>query len=147
MRPILAVLCWLAGSGFLLAADRPPNFVILLCDNLGYGDTQPFGSALHRTPNLNRMAREGRKLTHFYSSAGVCTPSRASLMTGCYAQRVGLHTTQRDGQVLRPISPFGIHQDETTDRRIAARARLRHDHHREVASGGPARVPADAPRV
>ena len=114
MRPILAALCWLACSGLLLAADRPPNFVILLCDNLGYGDTQPFGSALHRTPNLNRMAQEGRKLTHFYSSAGVCTPSRASLMTGCYAQRVGLHTTPRDGQVLRPVSPFGIHQDETT---------------------------------
>lgn len=114
MRPTVAALCWLAGAGLLLATDRPPNFVILLCDNLGYGDTQPFGSALHRTPNLNRMALEGRKLTHFYSSAGVCTPSRASLMTGCYAQRVGLHTTPRDGQVLRPISPFGIHRDETT---------------------------------
>ena len=114
MRPTVAALCWLASSALLIAADHPPNFVILLCDNLGYGDTQPFGSALHRTPNLNRMAREGRKLTHFYSSAGVCTPSRASLMTGCYAQRVGLHTTPRDGQVLRPISPFGIHEDETT---------------------------------
>lgn len=114
MRPTVATLCWLAGTTLLIAQDQPPNFVILLCDNLGYGDTQPFGSELHRTPNLNRMAREGRKLTHFYSSAGVCTPSRASLMTGCYAQRVGLHTTTRDGQVLRPISPFGIHHDETT---------------------------------
>ncbi len=98
----------------LPAAELQPNFVILLCDNLGYGDTEPFGSELHRTPNLNRMAREGRKLTHFYSSAGVCTPSRASLMTGCYAQRVGLHTTPRDGHVLRPVSPYGIHSDETT---------------------------------
>ena len=114
MRPTVCALCWLAGSALLIAEDQSPNFVILLCDNLGYGDTQPFGSELHRTPNLNRMAQEGRKLTHFYSSAGVCTPSRASLMTGCYAQRVGLHTTPRDGQVLRPISPFGIHQDETT---------------------------------
>ena len=114
MRPTVAALSWLACTALLIAEDQPPNFVILLCDNLGYGDTQPFGSELHRTPNLNRMAREGRKLTHFYSSAGVCTPSRASLMTGCYAQRVGLHTTPRDGQVLRPVSPFGIHQDETT---------------------------------
>ena len=65
---------------------RPTNFIVIFCDNLGYGDIEPFGSELHRTPCLNRMASEGRKFTHFYVSAGVCTPSRASLMTGCYAQ-------------------------------------------------------------
>lgn len=91
-----------------------PNFVVVLCDNLGYGDTEPFGSEIHRTPNLTRMAAEGRKLTHFYASAGVCTPSRASFMTGCYAQRVGLHHTPRDGLVLRPVSPYGLNSDETT---------------------------------
>lgn len=91
-----------------------PNFVIVLCDNLGYGDTEPFGSKLHRTPNLNRMAREGRKLTHFYSTSGVCTPSRASLLTGCYAQRIGLHRNPRDQHVLRPVSPYGLHPDEIT---------------------------------
>ncbi len=106
-------LAWLAGCTSA-PTDRPPNFVILLCDNLGYGDTEPFGSELHRTPHLNRMAREGRKLTHFYSSAGVCTPSRASFMTGCYSQRVGLHDTPRDGHVLRPVSPYGISGAETT---------------------------------
>lgn len=109
------------GATVLLAAllpvptqARPPNIVLLLADNLGYGDTEPFGSRHHRTPSLNRMAREGRKLTHFYASAGVCTPSRASLMTGCYAQRIGLHTNPRDGLVLRPISPYGLHADELT---------------------------------
>ena len=91
-----------------------PNFVIVLCDNLGYGDIEPFGSKLHRTPNLNRMAREGRKLTHFYSTSGVCTPSRASLLTGCYAQRIGLHRNPRDEHVLRPVSPYGLHPDEVT---------------------------------
>ncbi len=114
MRAVSSALLLLALAGCSTATDRPPNFVILLCDNLGYGDTEPFGSTLHRTPNLNRMAREGRKLTHFYASAGVCTPSRASLMTGCYAQRVGLHATPRDDQVLRPVSPYGINPDETT---------------------------------
>ncbi len=109
--PALAV-AWLAGC--TLASGQPPNFIILLCDNLGYGDTEPFGSEVHRTPHLSRMAREGRKLTHFYSSAGVCTPSRASLLTGCYAQRVGLHDTPRDGHVLRPVSPYGINASETT---------------------------------
>ena len=95
-------------------SSAPPNFVIVLCDNLGYGDTEPFGSKLHRTPHLNRMAREGRKLTHFYSTSGVCTPSRASLLTGCYAQRIGLHYNPRDQHVLRPVSPYGLHPDEVT---------------------------------
>ncbi len=99
------------------AADEKaskPNFIIIFCDNLGYGDIEPFGSTVHRTPNLNRMAEEGRKFTHFYVTAGVCTPSRSSIMTGCYPQRVGMHDNPRDGWVLRPVSPFGLHPDEIT---------------------------------
>lgn len=96
------------------SADRPPNFIVIFCDNLGYGDIEPFGSKVHRTPALSRMAAEGRRFTHFCATAGVCTPSRASLMTGCYAQRVGMHTNPRDGQVLRPVSPYGLHRDEVT---------------------------------
>ena len=98
-----------------IGEDQPqPNLIVVFCDNLGYGDIEPFGSTLHRTPNLTRMAREGRKFTHFYVSAGVCTPSRASIMTGCYAQRVGMHDNPRDGWVLRPVSPYGLHPDEKT---------------------------------
>jgi len=63
---LLASLCG------LYAADRTdqkkPNFIIIFCDNLGYGDIEPFGSTLHRTPNLNRMAEEGRTFTHFKKS-------------------------------------------------------------------------------
>lgn len=95
-------------------AATQPNFIVIFCDNLGYGDIEPFGSTIHRTPNLNRMAREGRKFTHFNVTAGVCTPSRASLMTGCYAQRVGMHDNPRDGLVLRPVSPYGLHPQEVT---------------------------------
>ena len=94
--------------------ERPPNFIVIFADNLGYGDIGPFGSKVHRTPNLDRMAAEGMKFTHFYVSAGVCTPSRASLMTGCYGQRVGLAATDPDGIVLRPVSPNGLHPDEIT---------------------------------
>lgn len=94
--------------------DAKPNFIIVFCDNLGYGDVEPFGSKLHRTPNLNRMASEGRKFTHFCVTAGVCTPSRASLMTGCYAQRVGMHFNERDGWVLRPLSRYGLNPGEFT---------------------------------
>ena len=93
---------------------QPPNFVVVFCDNLGYGDIEPFGSTVHATPALNRMAAEGRKFTHFCVTAGVCTPSRSSLLTGCYSQRVGMHNNPRDGQVLRPISPFGLNPDEVT---------------------------------
>ncbi len=96
------------------APKSQPNFIVIFCDNLGYGDIEPFGSTLHRTPNLNRMAREGRKFTHFCVTAGVCTPSRSSLITGCYSQRVGMHTNPHDGWVLRPISPYGLNPDEIT---------------------------------
>ena len=63
-----------------------PNFIIINIDDLGYADIEPFGSELNRTPNLNRMAKEGRKLTSFYA-APVCSPSRAAMMTGSYPKR------------------------------------------------------------
>ncbi len=114
------ILVWISGipaGGLADGAEEvanKPNFVILLCDNLGYGDVGCFGSTLHRTPNIDRMAAEGVRLTSFYSCSGVCTPSRASLMTGCYPRRVGLDRTDPDGAVLRPISPNGLHPDEIT---------------------------------
>lgn len=98
-----------------------PNLVLIVCDNLGYGDIGPYGSELHRTPNLDRMAAEGTRFTHFYVSAGVCTPSRASLLTGCYAQRIGLGETEPDGIVLRPVSRNGLQADETTIAEILKR--------------------------
>ena len=99
-----------------------PNFILIMADNLGYGDIEPFGSKLHRTPNLNRMAREGRKLTSFYSASGVCTPSRAALMTGSYPRRVGLGWTPEDGHVLRPVSPNGLHPSEVTIAEVLKKA-------------------------
>ncbi len=109
-----AILACLLFSYAANAAETKPNFIVVFCDNLGYGDIEPFGSTLHRTPNLNRMAKEGRKFTHFCVTAGVCTPSRASLITGCYSQRVGMHNNDRDGWVLRPLSPYGLNPDEVT---------------------------------
>ena len=97
-----------------LLDHESPNFIVVFCDNLGYGDIEPFGSTVHKTPALNRMAAQGRRFTHFCVTAGVCTPSRSSLLTGCYSQRVGMHTNPRDGQVLRPVSPFGLNPSEVT---------------------------------
>jgi arylsulfatase A-like enzyme len=94
------------------AADTPvaaqrPNFVVILIDDMGYGDIGPFGSKLNRTPRLDRMAAEGMKLTSFYA-APLCTPSRAQLMTGCYAKRVSLP------EVLFPVESIGISSSERT---------------------------------
>jgi len=114
-----------AGLGTLsrgYGAGRPPNIILILADNLGYGDLGCFGSTLNRTPHIDRMAGEGMRFTDFYSASGVCTPSRASLMTGCYPRRVGLHYTEPDGAVLRPVSHNGLNPDEIT---IAERLKTR----------------------
>lgn len=86
---------------------KRPNLVVINIDDLGYADIGPFGSKLNRTPHLDRMAREGRKLTCFYA-APVCSPSRSSLMTGCLPVRVGIP------QVLFPGFATGINADEHT---------------------------------
>jgi arylsulfatase A len=101
-------------GGNLIAVDSRPNIIVLFCDNLGYGDVGCFGSAKHRTPAIDRMAREGMRFTSFYSTSGVCTPSRASLMTGCYPRRVNLQSDPCGGPVMICVSQRGIHADEIT---------------------------------
>ena len=93
--------------------QRPPNIVVVFIDDMGYGDVAPFGSTTNSTPNLDKMAKEGMKLTSFYVASPVCTPSRASLMTGSYPQRVGLN--RGSGHiVLFPGDVHGLHPDEIT---------------------------------
>lgn len=85
------VLVCLAASLLLSTANGAgkPNFVLIFIDDMGYGDIGPFGSTKNRTPNLDRMAAEGMKLTSFYA-APVCSASRAQLLTGSYAPRVSV---------------------------------------------------------
>jgi arylsulfatase A-like enzyme len=105
----LAVMCSVG------AESLRPNVIFVLVDNLGNGDVKCFNpETLHRTPNLDRMAAEGMRLTSFYSVCGVCSPSRTGAMTGCYAQRVNLHRNDVGRGVLRPISPKGLHPEEMT---------------------------------
>jgi arylsulfatase A len=69
------------------AADSPPNIVLIMADDLGYGDLSCYGATALRTPHLDRLAAEGRRFTSGYCSASTCTPSRYSLLTGTYAFR------------------------------------------------------------
>jgi arylsulfatase A-like enzyme len=98
------------------AADAPrPNIVFVLCDNLGNGDVGCFNPGCkNRTPHLDRMAAEGMRLTSYYSASGVCTPSRAALMTGCYPRRVNMHVSDKNGLVLQPVAAKGLNPNETT---------------------------------
>lgn len=100
-------------SAFLFAAGSlhaaKPNFVIIFTDDQGYGDLSCFGSKTIKTPNIDRIAKEGRKFTSFMVASPVCTPSRAALLTGCYPKRVGMHQ-----HVLFPASTKGLNAKEHT---------------------------------
>ena len=92
------------------APERPPNFVIVLCDDLGYGDVDIYGNKGIRTPAIHRMASEGVILTDYYAPANICSPSRAGLLTGRYAVRTGLGyevIMQQDDRGL-PLSEITI---------------------------------------
>jgi arylsulfatase A len=117
---VMSVLCafWFAMSA---QADRP-NIVVILADDLGYSDIGCFGAIDFTTPNIDRIAREGRRFTDFYVGGPACTPSRAALMTGCYPVRAGFAdevSYRADGtfsqsRVLWPNTKFGINPDEVT---------------------------------
>ena len=76
---------------FSVQGIEKPNIIYILADDLGYGDLGCYGSTKNRTPHVDQLSRDGMMFTDFYSSSPVCTPSRASLMTGCYPRRVGMH--------------------------------------------------------
>ena len=86
----------------------PPNVVVIFIDDMGYADINPFGGTMYPTPNLDRMAAEGRKFTDFVVSSAVCSASRSALLTGCYHRRVGL------SGALGPKSANGLHPNEVT---------------------------------
>lgn len=100
----------LAGLNSAMSAPQPeqPNIIVMMADDMGYGDLSTYGHPNIVTPNLDAMATEGIKLTSFYAGQAVCTPSRAALMTGRYAIRSGMQ------QVLMPDSDRGLPQSEFT---------------------------------
>jgi arylsulfatase A len=109
---LLACFCVCGISSYGADASQPsgrdrPNLVLILIDDMGYGDIEPFGSIMNRTPSLDRMASEGMKLTSFYA-APVCSVSRAQVLTGSYGTRVSIPG------VLPPDSAVGLSPAEHT---------------------------------
>jgi arylsulfatase len=95
-------------SSPLWPADRLPNILIIFTDDQGYGDVGCFGAKGFATPNLDGLAREGRRFTNFHVAQPVCSASRAALLTGCYPNRLGIHGA------LGPSAKHGIADGETT---------------------------------
>ena len=114
------------------AAQRPPNFIVVFADDLGYADIGPFSTRTDagrpKTPNLDRMAAEGIRLTNFYTAQAVCSASRAALLTGTYPNRIGIQ---------RRLDPRGDSRAQPATRRRLPRslkaARLRDGDLRQVA--------------
>ena len=104
------LLSFVAPSWAEAQADlaKTPNVIVIYIDDLGYADIGPFGNDSNLTPNLNRMAREGRRFTDFEVSSAVCSASRSAILTGCYHRRIGI------SGALGPGANYGISADEMT---------------------------------
>ncbi|HEV2763062.1 MAG TPA: sulfatase-like hydrolase/transferase, partial [Pyrinomonadaceae bacterium] len=116
--PARAALCFglvLALSSCALAQARrgrgrvrAPNIILVVADDLGYGDLGSYGQKFIRTPNLDRMAREGLRFTQFYAASPVCAPSRASLMTGQHQGHARIRGNMGRGNQRVPLRPEDV---------------------------------------
>ncbi|XP_028993479.1 arylsulfatase H [Betta splendens] len=115
LAPVLITLLLAAGSDVTgQEVDRKPNFILMMVDDLGIGDIGCYGNATIRTPNIDRLASEGVKLTQHIAAAPLCTPSRAAFMTGRYAVRSGMGSAGRVQVLLFLGGSGGLPPGETT---------------------------------
>lgn len=108
LRSSFCLVTLLAFSAPLQAAERPPNLILIVADDLGYADVGVYGAKGFTTPNLDRLAQEGIRFTDFHVAQAVCSASRAAIMTGCYPNRIGIEGA------MEPWYKFGIHERELT---------------------------------
>lgn len=106
-RMLFVAVALLSKSFMASAADRP-NFVVIMCDDLGYGDLGCYGHPMIKTPRLDQLAKEGIRLTDCYGSSPICSPSRAGLMTGRTPTRSGIVTW------IDPNNPMHLRSSEIT---------------------------------
>lgn len=93
--------------------ERRPNFLLINCDDMGYGDLGCYGSQINRSPHVDDLARHGVLFTDFYAASPVCSPSRGALMTGCYPNRIGFSSFHGKA-VLMPGHDIGLNPAEAT---------------------------------
>lgn len=110
---LILIIMGITSNLFAENKSTPPNIIVIFCDDLGYADLSCYGSLWNQTPEIDRMAVEGLRFTDFYAGAPVCTPSRAGLMTGCYARRVDMDLDTKNNWVLFPGAQKGINPQET----------------------------------
>src|SRR5436190_17392376 len=111
-------------AGAALAADAKPNIVYILADDLGWTDTATYGSKYYETPNIDRLAAQGLKLTRYHNCQN-CQPTRAALMTGQYGPRTGIYTVggiDRFDWQTRPLKPVDNVQQLPLDRTTIAQS-------------------------
>ncbi len=109
MKRLLPLLALLQFAPISCGADSPPNVIVILADDVGYGDLGCYGATKIKTPNLDSMAKNGMRFTDAHSPAAVCTPTRYSLMTGQYAFR-----HEPGSRILSGLAPLSIPLDRLT---------------------------------
>ncbi len=125
MRSRFITACWslpaVLAAYTASAAERPPrpNFIVVLCDDLGYGDLGCYGHPVIKTPNIDRFAGEGLLLTDCYAAAANCSPARAGLMTGRTPHRLGIHNW------IPMLSPMHVRRSEVTIAKLLRQAGYR----------------------
>lgn len=108
LRRLFRVATLLAFGVAVHAAERAPNVILIVADDLGYADVGVYGAQGFTTPNLDRLAREGIRFTDFHVAQAVCSASRAAILTGCYPNRIGIEGA------MEPWYKFGINENELT---------------------------------
>jgi len=112
MKRICLILLLISASYSLKAQNKSfpskPNVVIIFMDDLGFGDLESYGAVGYKTPNLTRMAANGKQFNSFYTPQATCTASRAALLTGSYPNRINMYGA------FGPMDPIGLNPDETT---------------------------------
>lgn len=109
VRKFALILLSVLAASFSFAAEPRPNIVLILCDDLGYGDLECYGHPHIKTPNLNRLAEGGIRFTDFYSAAPVCSPSRVGLLTGRSPNRAGVYDWIPPAGNARPDAREQVH--------------------------------------
>lgn len=104
IKTAIFIACIFLGRNVVAVEKKPqPNFILILADDLGWGDLGCYGNPVIRTPNIDRLAREGARFTQFYVPSPICSPSRAGLMTGDFPGRVGFHAQISSAEMMKKL--------------------------------------------